>query len=80
MASHWRGGLVGARAHRSPRYDLDFDAVLLDVRARRREQAAVSNDAGLVILAPVVKGLPIRRFAQQRPRLAEHLVDENLKQ
>ncbi len=64
----------------APRGNLDLDAVLLDIRASRKEQPARRHSADLVRLAPVVELLPLRRFAEQRPRLAQHGVDEDLKQ
>src|ERR1035438_75996 len=64
----------------APGGNLDLDAVLLDVRARREEQTAAWDQSDLIVLAPVIKLLPLRRFAEQRPSLAQHGVDEDLKQ
>src|ERR1039458_8999676 len=64
----------------TPRRDLNLDAVLLDIRASRKEQPARRHGADLVRLAAVIKLLPLRGFAEERPRLAQHCVDEDLKQ
>ena len=63
-----------------PGGNLDLDAVLLDIRARRQEQTAARHQSDLIVLTPVVELLPLRGFAEQRPSLAQHRVDEDLKQ
>src|SRR5271157_1958850 len=64
----------------APGGDLDFDAILLDVRARRQEQTAARDQPDLVVLTPVVELLPIRSLAELGPRLAQYGVDEYLEQ
>src|ERR1019366_832219 len=64
----------------APGGNLDLDAVLLDVRARREEQTAAWDQSDLIVLTPVVELLPLRGFAEERPGLAQHCVDEDLKQ
>src|ERR1017187_8573842 len=64
----------------APRRNLDLDAVLLDISASRQEQPARRHGADLVRLAAVIKLLPLRGFAEERPSLAQHGVHEDLKQ
>src|SRR5579885_2290475 len=63
-----------------PRDNLDFDPILLNIRARREEQPAMRHAADLVRFPAVIKFLPLRSLAEHRPRLAENRVDEHLQQ
>ena len=59
-----------------PAPNVDFDAVFLDVGARRQEQRAARHRADLPSLAALVEALPIRGLASLDPGLAEHAVLE----
>ena len=60
----------------TPGPDIDLDAVLLDVGARRQEQAAARHRADLPGFAALIEPLPIRRLAGLDPGLAQHAVLE----
>src|SRR5690606_3475869 len=62
----------------APGPDIDLDAVLLDIRARRQEQPARWHRAWPPRLAAVVEPLPVRRLAGFDPCLAEDSVAERL--
>src|SRR5690606_32879831 len=61
-----------------PGPDIDLDALLLDIRARRQEQPARWYHAWPPRLAAIVEPLPVRRLAGFDPCLAEDSVAERL--
>jgi hypothetical protein len=65
-----------AREPATPGPDRDFDAILLDVCARREKQAAARHRADAPWLATLVEPLPVRRFAGLDPGFAEDAVLE----
>src|ERR1035438_1107626 len=64
----------------APRHDFYLDPVFLDIDAGGQEQTTPWNRPDPVILAVVVKPLPFGSISAQRPGLAQHRVDEHLKQ